>query len=102
MTIKKIIFISYSHCDSTWLERLQVHLKPLEKEGFFDIWDDTRISTGQNWSVEIKKAIESSQVAVLLISADFLASDYIISEELPCLLAAAQTQGLIVMPVILK
>jgi hypothetical protein len=96
------VFISYSHKDAKALERLQVNLKPLERAGVLERWDDTRIKTGQRWKEEISKALASAKVAVLLISADFLASDFIASDELPHLLAAEEKEGLVVMPVILS
>jgi hypothetical protein len=60
------------------------------------------LRTGERWHDEIKKALASAQVAVLLVSADFLASDFIANEELPSLLAAEQARGLVVMPVIVS
>jgi hypothetical protein len=94
------LFVSYSHSDAKWLKRFQVHLAPLERDSMLDRWDDTRIRTGQNWKDEIRQAIDSAKVAVLLISADFLASDFIAKNELPPLLAAARNEGAIIMPVI--
>ena len=96
------LFISYSHKDTWALERLQVFLKPLEREGLVDRWDDTRLRTGQRWKEEIRQALESARVAILLISQDFLASDFISEDELPPLLAAAESEGVVIMPVILK
>lgn len=98
----KTVFISYSHEDTEWLQRLQVHLKPLQREGRLDFWDDTKIRPGANWSEEITKAIQRAKVAVLLISADFLASDFIIDNELPLMLSAASEKGLDIFPVIVS
>jgi hypothetical protein len=68
------VFVSYSHRDRKWVDRLLVHLKPLERAGYLDVWEDTRIAPGSNWKEEIDNALRASQIAVLLISADFLAS----------------------------
>jgi TIR domain len=95
------VFISYSHADREWLERLQRHLKPLVREGL-DCWDDTHIRPGDDWKQEIRAALDRAQVAVLLISADFFASDFIDENELPPLLVAAQAKGVRILPVILS
>ena len=96
------VFISYSHQDSKYLKRLLVHLVTLERGGMIDIWSDTKIVPGANWHDEIRQAIDSARVAVLLISADFLASQFIAENELHPLLAAAKTQGTTILPVILS
>jgi hypothetical protein len=96
------IFISYHHDDQKWLERLQVHLKPLERAWKVDVWDDTRVQPGQEWRKEIQRAIEAAKIAILLISADFLASDFITRHQLPSLLEAAEINGTQIMPVILS
>lgn len=96
------VFVSYSHKDRDWLDRLRVHLKPLEREGLLDLWDDSRISVGDEWRHEISGAISSAKVAILLVSADFLASDFIANNELPPLLNAARTKGAAIIPVLLR
>lgn len=96
------IFISYSHADAEWLKRVQVHLKPIERKKNIKVWDDTRIQPGENWLVEIKRNIESAAAAILLISADFLASEFIANSELPAMLKMAQSSGTKIFPIIIK
>jgi sugar lactone lactonase YvrE len=96
------VFISYSHQDRKWLERLRRHLRPLERDHAIEIWDDTKIEAGANWRAEIGTALQSAKVAILLVSADFLASEFIVSEELPRLLAAADQDGAIILPLIVS
>ncbi|WP_259462614.1 toll/interleukin-1 receptor domain-containing protein [Alteromonas sp. BL110] len=99
---RKQVFISYSHRDKTYFDRLSTHLKPLEKKGLIEPWSDTRISAGELWKKQIESALNKTQVAVLLVSADFLASDFIVDNELPPLLEKASSDGATIIPVILK
>jgi hypothetical protein len=96
------IFISYSHSDKKWLDRLMVHLRPLVRDSKIKVWVDTMIAPGSQWREEIRDAIGSAKVAVLFISADFLASDFIANDELPPLLAAARADGAVILPVIVS
>jgi len=103
MRNKKKIFVSYSHNDKAFLERLQTHVKVLENEGVeLELWDDTKIKSGQVWFEEIKNANATAGVAVMLVSTDFLASDFIRDNELPPLLKAAQNNGTTILSLILK
>jgi HEAT repeat protein len=96
------VFISYSRKDAKWLERLQVHLKPLERVGEITRWDDTLIKPGEKWREAIERALGEAKVALLLISADFIASDFINKDELPPLLAAAESEGVLILPIVLS
>ena len=99
---RETIFISYSHEDKDHLKRLHIHLKPLVKKRLVDIWDDTKIKTGQKWQEQIEKALSKAAIAILIISADFLASDFIVENELPPILKKAELEGTRVVPIILK
>lgn len=99
---KNLIFISYSHKDSKWLERVQTHLKPLEREGIISCWDDTLIKAGEEWRKKISQSLKTSKVAILLISPNFLASDFIANNELPPLLEVAKTRGTTILSLIIS
>jgi len=94
------VFISYSHLDKEYLVDIQRHFKPFLKQ--VEIWDDTKILPGQKWKNEIKKAIAQTKVAILLVSTDFLGSEFIANDELPPLLRAAEENGAVILIVILK
>ncbi|WP_370692443.1 Clp protease N-terminal domain-containing protein [Polaromonas sp.] len=96
------VFISYSHLDAICLERLLIHLRPLNRGKLIDSWSDTRIRSGDKWRSELQDNLKTAAVAVLLISADFLASDFIVNDELPPLLVKAESDGLRLIPVVLK
>jgi WD40 repeat protein/uncharacterized protein YjbI with pentapeptide repeats len=96
------VFLSYSHRDEAWKDRLQTHLGVLEAQGLLDVWNDRRIAAGADWHSEIAAAIDRATVAVLLLSADFLTSPFILSEEVPRFLKRRVTQGLTVLPVVVR
>lgn len=99
---KNNVFVSYSHKDKKWMDRLRVFITPIEREGYVNVWDDTRIKTGHDWKSEIKAAIQAARAAVLLLSADFMASQFITDNELPPLLNKSLTKGLKIIPVIIS
>lgn len=96
------IFISYSHADAPCLDRLLVHLKPIERRSTILCWSDKRIRPGDRWKKEIAENIDGAAVALLLVSADFLASDFVVKHELPPLLIKAEASGTRIIPVIVK
>jgi len=91
---RKELFISYSHHDEPWLKKLRIHLKPLESLYRLERWDDSLIQPGDKWLNEIQTALARAQVALLLVSPEFLASDFIQRKELPELLRYADEDGL--------
>ena len=97
---RPLIFISYSHSDEKFKDRLAKHLRVLRNEDALDHWDDRQIEFGDDWLPRILEAINSAAAAVLLISADFLTSKFISTEEVPRLLQRRANDGMKIFPVI--
>ena len=97
----KKIFISYSHKDEQLMEQVVEHLKAVKLN--LDIWvDRSEIDAGDEWESEIKKAIEQSSMAILLISTDFLNSKFITEKELPLLITKKSVYNYRLIPFILR
>ena len=99
---RRTVFVSYSHDDGPWLERIRPHLRPLERSGTLEFWDDTRIRPGSDWRAEIRDALSRARIAILLVSPVYLASEFVLSEELPAILDAAQRSGTRIVPVLVE
>ena len=95
------LFISYSHRDEAWKDRVIQQLDVLADYGL-ETWDDHRIEAGDDWLPEIEQAIAECDCALLLISAAFLTSGFIKGKEIPPLLERRQEEGIRVIPVILS
>ena len=87
------IFISYAHKDEEYREQLCPHLEALKKTTNIQWWDDSHIKPGEGWKTEIKEALSRAKIAVLLVSARFIASEYVWNEELPEILELANNEG---------
>ena len=96
-THRQGVFISYSHKDEKWLDEIRTHLKPHMRGEKFFLWDDQQIEAGSKWSEAISNALDTARVAVLLVSPDFLASNYIMSVELPRMIERAETDNLTIL-----
>lgn len=96
------VFISFHRRDRRWFDRLGKHLEPLLSRGLVDAWNEARVKPEAPWREELEQAIRSAQVAVVLVSADYLASALAIQEEIPLLLDEAGRGDLVVLPVIVS
>jgi len=96
------IFYSYSHKDEVLRDELEKHLSILKRQGVISGWHDRKISAGSEWAGEIDEHLESARIILLLISSDFLASDYCYDLEMKRALARHEAGEAIVIPVILR
>lgn len=96
------VFISYSHKDDALLDVLRAHLAPLKQQGLIADWHDRRILPGDDWNREINEQLERCQIVLLLLSANFFASDYINGVEVAAALRRHTTGEARVIPVVLR
>src|SRR3954471_6283819 len=96
------VFISYSHQDEVWKDRLLEHLGVLEEEGLLKTWNDRNIGAGDEWFEEIRTAMNAARVAVFLVSAHSLRSKFIRHQEIPHLLERREKEGMAFFPVIVR
>jgi hypothetical protein len=76
------IFFCYAREDEELLNKLKSHLRPLQREGLIDVWYDREISAGTEWEQEIKQRLDDAQIILLLVSPDFMDSEYCYSIEM--------------------
>ena len=96
------LFYSYSHKDEVLRDQVETHLSLLKRQGVIAEWHDRRITAGTEWKGEIDENLKSSQVILLLVSADFIASDYCYDVEMKRALEKHEAGTARVIPVILR
>jgi len=101
-TVRDRIFISYSHKDKQFHDEFVIHLKPMVRNGSFSAWSDTQIKAGSKWHAEIENELAAAKVAFLLVTKDFLASEFIHHKELGPLLKNAQTGNVTILWVLVR
>src|SRR5688500_11143181 len=94
------VFISYSHKDKGWKDRLVRQLEVLKLQGYLDLWIDSKIGAGEDWYKQIQDAMEQAKIAILLVSANSLTSKFILREEVVKLLRQKR-KGLRIVPIII-
>ncbi|CAK8723160.1 hypothetical protein KKHLCK_12465 [Candidatus Electrothrix laxa] len=96
------IFCSYSHKDESFREELEIHASSLMREKLVEIWHDRKIMPGQNWEDAIDIHLEESEIVILLISPNFIASDYCYGKELTRALEKDASGHAKVIPIIIR
>ena len=96
------VFFSYCHADEALRDQLERQLKILQRQGLIETWHDRRIEAGQDFAGEIDAHIEADEIILLLVSPDFLNSDYCYDVEMTRALERHHAGEAIVIPVILR
>src|SRR6185369_11205745 len=95
---KPLVFISYSHADRDWVEKLDPFLRQLELHERLEAWADTDLPTGTDWYEAIGERMSEARAAILVVSQNFLASDFCMLEEVPVLLQASRRGRITIFP----
>src|SRR5438105_2548949 len=96
------VFFCYAHEDESLLKRLKQYLTPMQRQGLIAMWHDRDISAGTEWEQEISKQLNAAQIILLLVSPDFMASDYCYSIEMKRALERHHRKEACVIPIILR
>jgi hypothetical protein len=93
------VFISYSHKDEEWFNKLQLMLAPVEAFHGIKVWDDKEIIPGTYWHDAIKNALSQTRLAICLVSPNFISSNFITTNELNYFMKEAENQNVRIFPV---
>lgn len=98
----KSLFISYSHKDERFRDELRGALTAYERLNEIEVWDDTRIEPGQKWETEILEKLERADIIVLLLSNDFIRSDYCMQKEMQRALERDAAGECAIVPIVVR
>jgi hypothetical protein len=96
------IFLSYSRKDEALMRGLESHLEALKLSGLIDSWHDGCIAPGEEWEIQIKQNLKKAKIILLLISVDFIKSNYCYSVELTQAIERHQAGDACIIPIILR
>ncbi len=96
------VFCCYARKDQSLLLELKTHLTPLQREGLITLWADIDINAGMEWEKEIQRHLNTAQIILLLISPDFIASEYCYSVEMQRAVERHECGEARVIPIILQ
>src|SRR5579862_767703 len=96
------ILCCYSPADKYWLHKLEIHLSLLKRQSPISFWHAQLIDPGSDWMQEMERHLETASVILLLISADFLASDYCYSMQMSYVLNRQRKGELRVIPLLVR
>src|SRR5215470_11802853 len=96
------IFCCYAREDQPLLQQLRNHLMPLQRQGLIQIWSDTNINAGEEWEKAVEQHLEIAEIILLLISSDFMASEYCYSKEMRRAMQRHEQQSTRVIPIVLR
>ena len=96
------VFFSYAHEDESLRQDLEKQLQSLKRQALIEMWHDRNISAGSEWEQHINTYLNTSHIILLLISPDFIASDYCYSIEMQCAMERHEKGDTRVIPIILR
>src|SRR5713226_4845301 len=96
------IFYSYSHKDEEFRRQLETHLALLRRQGMIDEWHDRKVTAGKEWKNQIDEHLETANIILLLISSDFVSSDYCYDIEMKKALERHDAGEAYVIPILLR
>ena len=96
------LFASYAHQDTSLQGELKEHLRPLQRDGLIELWPDRDMSAGTGWEQQSSELLQTAQIILLLVSIDYLNSDYCSGVEMKQALERHERGEVRVVPILLR